>query len=75
LRVKSCCRRRTKDGGLKALLENNAKVRDAFQEARARIARMELRFLVWDREDDELAILEMYAAHELQTQYNDFKTH
>jgi len=48
--------------------------RDAFAEAKARIRRMEYRF-VEERDQNCQALLEIYCSVVLGTPYNDFKTH
>lgn len=48
--------------------------RDAFAESKARIRRMEYRF-VEERDQNCQALLEIYCSVVLGTPYNDFKTH
>jgi predicted GIY-YIG superfamily endonuclease len=61
--------------GLKALL-NDDEFRQAFATAKARIRGMQVRFIEWTRDDDDLALFEIYAASALRTSaYNDFATH
>ncbi len=61
--------------GLKAL-QRNADFRGAFKAQQARIRKMDLRYCEWnDGDDDDLAVLEMYAARARGTKYNDFSTH
>lgn len=70
-------RRRTyrQSDGLKALLNDEA-FGQAFATAKARIREMEVRFIEWTRDDDDLALFEIYAATALHTSaYNDFATH
>jgi len=67
-------RKYTPADGLKALRANK-EFRDAFEAARERIRRMDMRFLEWgDGDDGDLAVLEIFAAHALKTPYNDFRT-
>lgn len=60
--------------GSRQELEKDAVFREAFLAAKARISRMDLRFV---REDDPTrqALLEIYAATVLQTPFNDFENH
>ncbi len=49
------------------------KYRDARSQAKTRIGAMDVRFVTWtdgDGDNDDLALLEMYAAHVLKTPYN-----
>jgi len=65
-----------KGDGLKALMASDDAFRKAFTDARNRIRGMEIRYVEWPGEDDELAILEIYAAKALETgTHNDFATH
>jgi len=59
--------------GSRAELQTNAKFRAAFRQARERIASMDVRFV---DEPDPVgqALLEIYAAMALHTQYNKFET-
>jgi hypothetical protein len=58
------------------LLDAGSGFREAFDQARADICKMDMRFIKWDEGDDVgLALLEMYVTHVLGTQYNDFGTH
>ena len=47
----------------------------AFADAKSRIARMELRYEADIEDDDNLAVLEVYAARVLGTKYNVFTPH
>lgn len=60
--------------GSRADLESREDFRAAFAAAKARVRRMDVRF-VEEREPIRQALLEMYAAVSLQTPYNDFDTH
>jgi len=60
--------------GLKALLKTD-KFIAAFKDAKIPIRQMDLRFLEWDGNDADLAVLEIYAARALKTPYNDFSPH
>jgi hypothetical protein len=47
---------------------------DAFQQAKARVRDMDLRF-VEEADPTRQALLEIYASVVLRTKYNDFDTH
>lgn len=62
-----------KDGSRRAL-ERDPKFRRAFEQAKARVRRMDIRF-VEEADPTRQALLELYAAIALSTPYNDFDTH
>src|SRR3989338_556769 len=61
-------------GSRKDLLKNDAAFRKAFDDARERIKRMDVRF-VEEKEPVGQALLEIYAAYVSKAKYNDFDTH
>jgi len=61
-------------GSRKDLLKNDATFRKAFDDARERIKRMDVRF-VEEKEPVGQALLEIYAAYVSKAKYNDFDTH
>ena len=61
-------------GSRKDLLKNNVPFRKAFDDARERIKRMDVRF-VEEKEPVGQALLEIYAAYVSKAKYNDFDTH
>ena len=70
-------RKRTyrKEDGLNALMKDE-EFRAAFKRAKERIRKMEIRYLAWPGDNDDLAIFEIYAAQALNTTFhNDFSTH
>ena len=60
--------------GSRSELMEDSIFRDAFDQAKARIRKMDVRF-VEEAEPVRQAILEIYAAVSLRTPYNDFRTH
>ena len=62
-----------KEGSRDALMQDPA-FRRAFDTAKARIRKMDVRF-VEETDPVRQAILEIYAAVALNTRYNDFDTH
>ncbi len=60
--------------GSRQSLERDPKFRTAFQRAKARVRRMDIRF-VQERDPTRQALLELYVAIALGTPYNDFDTH
>jgi predicted GIY-YIG superfamily endonuclease len=61
-------------GSRKDLLKNDTTFRQAFDDARERIRRMDVRF-VEEKEPVGQALLEIYAAYVSKAKYNDFDTH
>ncbi len=60
--------------GSRQSLERDLKFRAAFRRAKARVRRMDIRF-VQERDPTRQALLELYVAIALGTPYNDFDTH
>lgn len=62
------------EGSRQHLLKNNATFKQAFDDARERIKRMDVRFI---EEVDPVsqALLEIYSAYISKAKYNDFDTH
>jgi hypothetical protein len=61
------------EGSRRALMQDE-RFRGAFEDAKARIREMDVRF-VGEPHPESQAILEVYVAVALQTPYNDFDTH
>ena len=60
--------------GSRQSLERDPEFRTAFERAKARVRRMDIRF-VQEGDPTRQALLELYAAIALGTRYNDFDTH
>ena len=60
--------------GSRAALTNDPEFSRAFEAAKQRVAAMDIRY-VEEGDPTRQALLEVYAARVLETQYNDFDTH